>query len=242
LFVTTANAKTQGAEPDQENEPDGSGDAPFAPRIDNQVRARMELDQLECLRFARRASVNIIDKIDRATAGMLEAREEQPMSGTTDLCLAFTRVARAMRQIVVLEQEVAGLREPPTRRPAAPAPAAANDAAPKAVSPKDSAERDEDYEPDDTYDAPDRDDTHDDDTDDYDEREFDVVLSSLRKTLARAAADLPFEERKRVMAEADDIEAEVRAKRPKTGTTSSEDAPRRPPTPGKGSRSPPDTG
>jgi hypothetical protein len=213
---------------------------PFVPHVTPEVQGRMALAQLEALRMARDATVNMIDKIDRAAAGLLEAREDHPMSGTTDLCLAFTRVTRTLRQIIVLEQEVAGLREPPRRYyAAASAPAAANDAASR--DSEDRAERDDDRERDDLRDPPDRDDTHDDD--DYDDREFDIVLASVRKTLDRVARDLPFEERARFMAQSDVLEAQMRGEKPRSGNASSSDAAGGlAAAPGKGPRSPPDTG
>jgi hypothetical protein len=207
---------------------------PFIPHVTPEYQARLALAQLEALRIARDATVNIIDKIDRASAGLLEAREDHPMSGTVDLCLAFDRAARTLRQIIVLEQEVAGLREPQRRySPAAPA----DGAAPKTAAPNDSedrAERDADYERDDLRDR--------DDIDDYDNREFDVVLASIHKTLDRVARDLPFEERRQVLADADELAAKVRVQWPRPEEPRPSDDNRPAPRRGKGPRAPPDTG
>jgi len=65
---------------------------------------------LECLAELRGIGMAIAEGLGRYVAGTLLPSEEKVFKGC-DVALAFSRVARAVRQIIVLEQEVMGLRE-----------------------------------------------------------------------------------------------------------------------------------
>src|SRR5258708_757624 len=75
-------------------------------RIDRLVEQRVtaQLDDLARLRAAG------VDLAEELSAG------KQGVAGRGGTLLAFTRVSRAIRQIIVLEQELMGLRAPPPRR------------------------------------------------------------------------------------------------------------------------------
>jgi len=130
----------------------------------------MRADQLESLGWLRRHGMAIADRLDRYSQGLLLFREQEAFKDV-DVALAFSRVAKAVRQIIVLEQETAGLREMRV---------------PRAL-----AERAESREPE--YGAPasriDRDDVRDDlsdrdDIDDYDH------TSPIEEIIAEVRADL----------------------------------------------------
>ena len=65
---------------------------------------------LECLGALRAVGMAIAEGVGRYVKGELSPEETQAFKGC-DAALAFSRVARAVRQIIVLEQEVMGLRE-----------------------------------------------------------------------------------------------------------------------------------
>lgn len=63
---------------------------------------------LECLAELRAVGMAIAEGLGRYAKGELSASEEKAFKGC-DVALAFSRVARAVRQIIVLEAEVMGL-------------------------------------------------------------------------------------------------------------------------------------
>ena len=91
-----------------------AGEAAPAPReykspLDG-IEEGMRADQLESLGWLRRYGMEIAERLDRCSRGLLLFKEE-PAFKDVDVALAFSRVAKAVRQIIVLEQETAGLRE-----------------------------------------------------------------------------------------------------------------------------------
>ena len=73
------------------------------------MEALSEID-LACLAELRGIGMAIAEGVGRYAKGALTPEEAKAFKGC-DVALAFSRVARAVRQIVVLEQEVMGLRE-----------------------------------------------------------------------------------------------------------------------------------
>jgi hypothetical protein len=71
---------------------------------------------LDDLALMRRAGVNIVRRIDRRSLGEMSPAEEKGMERVGDDCAAFERVARAVRQIIALEHETAGIRPMPQPR------------------------------------------------------------------------------------------------------------------------------
>ncbi len=147
------------------------------------------LDDLEQLRgFA----MGFAERLDREGRGMLRETEREAVgyNNRTDITLRFVRVARAVRQIVVLEQEMLGLRPVAGVRAAAAAVASSVGAAAEPdVAATDEAddergdfERAGDERPDfercDLRDRPDPD-----DLDDYDDRPAEQVIAALRRDL-----------------------------------------------------------
>ena len=65
---------------------------------------------LDCLAELRAVGMAIAEGIGRYVKGALSPEEEKAFKGC-DVALAYARVARAVRQIIVLEQEVMGLRD-----------------------------------------------------------------------------------------------------------------------------------
>ena len=74
------------------------------------IEEGMRADQLESLGWLRRYGMEIAERLDRCSRGLLLFKEE-PAFKDVDVALAFSRVAKAVRQIIVVEQETAGLRE-----------------------------------------------------------------------------------------------------------------------------------
>ena len=149
---------------------------------------------LDDLHRLRALGMEAAERNERQAKGVLTVRErDETVPG--DCGLRFTRIARAVRQIIVLEQETMGL------RPIRPSPGAARHPLPQAGEGKageekasegkagegDEAGEDKERERDDLRD---RDDTHDyddyddcDDYDDYDQGPIEQVLEAVRKVL-----------------------------------------------------------
>ena len=151
------------------------------------IEEGMRADELESLGFLRRCGCNIAEKLDRHASGLLLFREQPAFEGV-DVALAFSRVAKAVRQIVVLEQETAGVRPMPVRREAAEVAASAEASDLDALKAGEAdATRPERSEP---RELPDEDDLRDpDDTDDYDDY-AELRSGTLEQAIARIAADL----------------------------------------------------
>ena len=67
------------------------------------------LDRLEAM------GMNLAERIDRVSSGTASEAEAQ-LFADRDIVQAFTRVARAVRQVIVLSQETMGFRAPPSAR------------------------------------------------------------------------------------------------------------------------------
>ncbi len=67
----------------------------------------------------RAAGMMLIDRLERRANGLLRYDEEKIFERGGDIFTGFARVSRAVRQIIVLEQEIFGLRQPPGMRAAA---------------------------------------------------------------------------------------------------------------------------
>jgi len=143
----------------------------------------MVLRQLEELGRLRAIGMENIRALDRAADGLPPDEAIRRLSGRHGMICEFDRAARAVRQVIVLELELVGLRSGPDR---------------------DAADRDDDDAPDadrefpeprgDRYgdrERPERDDSH--DPSDYRRGPLDVVVAEIRKTLgAEAPDDDPF--------------------------------------------------
>lgn len=71
----------------------------------------MTIRQLEELKRMKAAGMLIVDRIDRTLKGKLTPAEEAIITrGRRGICKDFGTVARAIRQIIILEQELTGLR------------------------------------------------------------------------------------------------------------------------------------
>jgi hypothetical protein len=202
-------------QPDARQMPQGD---PADPRDPAGAGARLEIDdaairdwarkirQIEALKAEMRPARETglaLDDLHRLRAlGMDSAeRNERQASGTMtvrerdaavpgDTGLRFTRIARAVRQIIVMEQELMGLRPVPTPRTGAarPAPAAASAESPTSTAAASgntgAGEAPEPNDLRDRSDLRDRPDTHDyDDHDDYDRGPYEQVLERVLTTL-----------------------------------------------------------
>ena len=158
----------------------------------------MRADQLESLGFLRRCGCHIAGRLDRYAAGLdrpaagsLLFRDESPFAGV-DVALGFSRVAKAVRQIVVLEQETAGVRPIAVKREAAavPAPAAVASDRDALKAGEADATRPQRLVHEDAHDLPDAEDLHDrDDIDDYDDY-AELRSGTLQDAIARISRDL----------------------------------------------------
>ncbi|HLG86075.1 MAG TPA: hypothetical protein VKZ79_02650, partial [Alphaproteobacteria bacterium] len=74
------------------------------------IEEGMRADQLESLGWLRRYGMGIAERLDRYARGLLLSQMLQEPFHDVDVALAFARIAKAVRQIIVLEQETAGIR------------------------------------------------------------------------------------------------------------------------------------
>lgn len=95
--------------------PDGQGpDGGIAPAVDTREERRRErlarLEEMDdMIRFAA-------DRLKQYIAGELFDREAEPFAGITDPCVTLTRLARAQRQIVALQEKLEDDAEARARR------------------------------------------------------------------------------------------------------------------------------
>src|SRR5579883_447477 len=75
------------------------------------IEEGMRADQLESLGWLRRYGMGIAERLDRYARGLLLSQMLQEPFHDVDVALAFSRIAKAVRQIIVLEQETAGIRD-----------------------------------------------------------------------------------------------------------------------------------
>jgi hypothetical protein len=85
-------------------------------RADGRDDARAEAVKtgtLDALAEMRGAGMNFIRRLDKRAAGQMDETELAGMARVGDDCVAFERMARAVRQIIALEQETVGIRPMP---------------------------------------------------------------------------------------------------------------------------------
>ncbi len=178
-------------ESDKAKQPSQGETGPLPPGITPELQAGLNIDQLETFREIRRRGAEISDRVERRSAGLLMPREQDGMAGVLDPALAYVRVARAVRQIAVLEREIVGLREPPRRRLAAfpgdssPGPAQSRDLGRASAFVRSDLNDPSDLDDAEGFDDPD-------DLDDYDTRPAGLVAESVRDALDEV--DLAFPE------------------------------------------------
>jgi hypothetical protein len=68
---------------------------------------------LDALAEMRAVGMNFIRRLDKRAAGEMNEFELKGMERVGDDCVAFERMARAVRQIIALEQETVGIRPTP---------------------------------------------------------------------------------------------------------------------------------
>src|ERR1039457_5660226 len=74
--------------------------------------------QLGDLGKLRAMGMDFATELHRVAMAKSPEAEDSPLAQDRNLALSFTRVSRAVRQIIVLEQELMGLRAPPVRHAA----------------------------------------------------------------------------------------------------------------------------
>ncbi len=79
------------------------------------ARARTEM-QLGSLAEARELTLGFLRRLDRVAEGLSAERQVELLAENGQMILNVVRTDRAVRQIVAMEQEVMGLREPPAPR------------------------------------------------------------------------------------------------------------------------------
>jgi len=143
-------------------------------------------DAVEDLRRLREVLMGHVERTDRQATGLLRDHEYEACDHKIDPAMKCVRLARAVRQSIVLQQELLGLRPAPGMRFGAGKDAAAK----KTVA--DELERETSEAPDSADEAVEREDLRDrDDSYDYDDRPYDEVVDSIRaefKIPADAAA------------------------------------------------------
>ena len=130
-------------------------------------------DAVEDLRRLREVLMGHVERTDRQARSMLRLDEYEACNKSADPAIQCVRLARAVRQTIVLQQELLGLRLAPGMRHAA----AKEGVAEKTATP----EREDVDAPDLNDEAHEREELHDrDDTDDYDGRPYHEVVDSIR--------------------------------------------------------------
>ena len=143
-------------------------------------------DAIEDLRRLRQIGMEHAERTGREGRGLLTYDEREGLSRATDPGLKFNRIARAVRQIVVLQQELLG------NRPVAGVRAVADIqpmAADSSVQPREHAEPDAERSDLPDRERPDRDDLN--DLYDYDDRAYGEVVADVRRVLNFSPADGP---------------------------------------------------
>jgi hypothetical protein len=134
-------------------------------------------DAVDDLRRLREILMEHVERSDRQAKGLLRLDEYENCDKTLDPGLKCIRLARAVRQTVVLQQELLGLRAAPGARALAgrESEVAAPDAEVTTRETPEVRER-EDFRERDRNDTRDPDDTY-----DYDDRPYDQVIASIRE-------------------------------------------------------------
>jgi hypothetical protein len=143
----------------------------------NTAGLRETNDAVDDLRRLREILMEHVERTDRQARGLLRLDEYENCDKTIDPGMKCLRLAKAVRQTVVLQQELLGLRAAPGARAlagretrvSAPEAEAAPEEAPEVHKREDHRDRDRD-------DLRDRDDTY-----DYDDRPYDQVIAAIRE-------------------------------------------------------------
>lgn len=149
-------------------------------------------DAVDDLRRLREVLMNHVDRTDSHARGVVRNDEWESCDLKLDPAVKCIRLARAVRQTVVLQQEVLGLRAAPgVRNFAAVSEAAAEIAAAEPVREDDRERREymRDHE-----NLHDRDDTY-----DYDDRPYEEVIASIRETFKIPADAKPASKRRKAV-------------------------------------------
>jgi hypothetical protein len=144
--------------------------SPHPAGVPHDVVVRETEAQLQDLNRMRAAGMMFIDRMERRANGLLRYDEEKIFERGVDIFTGFARVSRAVRQIIVLEQEIFGLRPPSGTRAAANGNAPATRDPYRTLSERSFSECDTD-----------RSDLN--DLNDYDNGPIDVVVARIAKTL-----------------------------------------------------------
>jgi hypothetical protein len=153
----------------------------------NTAGLRETNDAVDDLRRLREILMEHVERSDRQAKGLLRLDEYENCDRTLDPGLKCLRLARAVRQTVVLQQELLGLRAAPGARALAgrKIEVAAPDAEVTIRETPEVRER-EDFRERDRNDTRDPDDTY-----DYDDRPYDQVIASIREEFKIPAKAAP---------------------------------------------------
>ncbi len=159
-------------------------------------------DAVDDLRRLREVLMEHVERTGNHARGVVRNDEFESCDLKLDPAVKCIRLARAVRQTIVLQQEVLGLRAAPgVRTPAAEAAVAV--AADEPARDDDRARRE---------DMRDRENPHDpDDTYDYDDRPYEDVIASIRETCKIPADAKPASKRRRAGVPAATFEPHVAA-------------------------------
>jgi hypothetical protein len=142
---------------------------------------RMKAAALDDLERLQHIAMDMAEIVGRRSRGLLRQDEREGGMAEGDNVLDLVRISRAVRQIIVLQEEILGLRERPVRR----APGARNPGAPTATAadPVEAAMA-QSRNVAETSDIRDRSDLNDyDDLDDYDHRDGETVFKAVREVV-----------------------------------------------------------
>lgn len=144
-------------------------------------------DAVDDLRRLREVLMEHVERTDRQARSLLRLDEYEACDKDIDPGIKCIRLGRAVRQTIVLQQELLGLR---------PAPGARMSAARKEIVAEE-PEQDDDHPPREDMRDRERENLHDgDDTYDYDDRPYDQVIASIRDTFKIPAEAKPASKRR----------------------------------------------
>jgi len=152
----------------------------------NTAALRETNDAVGDLRRLREILMEHVERTDRQAKGLLRLDEYENCDKTLDPGLKCIRLGRAVRQTVVLQQELLGLRAAPAAR------ALAGRETEVAASEVETTEETPEVREREDFRERDRNDTRDpDDTYDYDDRAYDQVIAKIRRTFKIPAEAAP---------------------------------------------------
>ncbi len=95
------------------DEPGDADETVRAAAVEAALTGEVKTATLESLAEMRAAGMSFIRRLDKRAAGLMDEAELAGMARVGDDCVAFERMARAVRQIIALEQETVGIRPMP---------------------------------------------------------------------------------------------------------------------------------